>query len=243
MRFLNKIILLLFFFAGAGLNLYAQQTDSVAVKDTLPIVKDTLPAGDTTPVKDTGKVKALKAGKVKDKYVDSVARKDPRYRNPGKAALRSAILPGWGQVYNKKIWKVPIVYAALGVTGGLFIDNLKWYKRFRYAFTVAYNISQGKDSLTGPNYAKVYDQLKRPFFEGPNGLNTEGLRSNRDQIRQDVDYAFVFFLIAWGLNVVDATVDAHLSTFDVSPKLSFKIQPGYSEMANTSGLSFVLRFK
>ena len=146
-------------------------------------------------------------------------------------------------MYNRKIWKVPIVYAALGITGGLFVDNLKWYKRFRYAFTVAYNIQQKKDSIGSPSYEKVYSQLKRPFFEGPNGLNMEGLRSNRDQIRQDVDYSFVFFLIAWGLNVVDATVDAHLSTFDVSPKLSLRLQPGFSEMANTSGFSLVMRIK
>lgn len=233
MQFLNKIILLLCILAGTTLPLCAQNTDTTGIKDTVPLKPDSMKAA--TILKP--------AGKAKDKYIDSVARKDPRYRNPGTAALRSAILPGWGQVYNHKIWKVPIVYAALGITGGLFVDNLKWYKRFRYAFTVASNIELGKDSLTGPNYQKVYSQLKRPFFEGPNGLNKEGLRSNRDQIRQDVDYAFVFFLIAWGLNVVDATVDAHLSTFDVSPKLSLRLQPGFSEMANTSGLSLVMRIK
>lgn len=232
MQFLNKIILLLFIVAGTGLSLCAQNTDTTAVRDTLPVKADTIAA----------KAELKHAAKTRDKYIDTVARKDPRYRNPGTAALRSAILPGWGQVYNRKIWKVPIVYAALGITGGLFVDNLKWYKRFRYAFTVAYNIQQGKDSLTGPNYQKVYTQLKGPFFER-NGLNIEGLRSNRDQIRQDVDYAFVFFLIAWGLNVMDATVDAHLSTFDVSPKLSLRLQPGYSDMANTSGLSLVMRIK
>lgn len=239
MQFLNKIILLLFIVAGTSVSLHAQDTDTTGVRDTLPAKTDTLAKKDTAAAAKT----ELKKGRTKDKYIDTVARKDPRYRNPGKAAFRSAVLPGWGQVYNRKIWKVPIVYAALGITGGLFVDNLKWYKRFRYAFSVAYDIQQGKDSLTGARYQKVYSQLKRPFFEGANGLNIEGLRSNRDQIRQDVDYSFVFFLIAWGLNVVDATVDAHLSTFDVSPNLSLKLQPGYSEMANTSGLSLVMRIK
>lgn len=51
-------------------------------------------------------------------------------RVPRKAAIRSAVLPGWGQVYNKKIWKVPVVYSALGVTGSLLAYNLKWYKNF-----------------------------------------------------------------------------------------------------------------
>ena len=44
--------------------------------------------------------------------------------NPGKAALRSAIIPGWGQIYNKKYWKLPIVYGALGITGYIFFDNI-----------------------------------------------------------------------------------------------------------------------
>jgi hypothetical protein len=52
----------------------------------------------------------------------------------------------------------------------------------------------------------------------------------------------VFFIIMWGLNVVDAVVDAHLKSFDVSPNLSLNFKPGYSEMAGTNGLSLVLNF-
>lgn len=235
MQFLNKIILLLCIFAGTALPLCAQNTDSTATKDTVPVRPDTIKAAST-----------LKpAGKGKDKYVDSVARKDPRYRNPGTAAFRSAVLPGWGQVYNRKIWKVPIVYAALGITGGLFVDNLVWYKRFRAGFIVATEFAkpleegQVRDS-TG--YFKLDKYVQKMFF-GQNNNRNETLRNARDEYRKSVDYSFVFFLIAWGLNVVDATVDAHLSTFDISPKISFKVTPGHSEMANTNGLSLVLTFK
>src|SRR5829696_3044734 len=54
--------------------------------------------------------------------------------SPRKAAIRSAILPGWGQIYNRKYWKLPIVYAALGVTGYIFVDNLKVYKDLKIAY-------------------------------------------------------------------------------------------------------------
>jgi hypothetical protein len=58
-----------------------------------------------------------------------------------------------------------------------------------------------------------------------------------------MDYSVLVFLIAWGLNVVDATVDAHLKGFDVSDDLTVKIIPGKSQLANTTGVSLVLRFK
>jgi hypothetical protein len=69
----------------------------------------------------------------------------------------------------------------------------------------------------------------------------DNLRYYRNQYRRDIDYSVLAFLILWGLNVVDASVDAHLMSFDVSPDLSLKIKPGYSEVANTTGLSLVLK--
>ncbi|MEY5033886.1 MAG: hypothetical protein RL447_264, partial [Bacteroidota bacterium] len=69
----------------------------------------------------------------------------------------------------------------------------------------------------------------------------ESLRYYRDQFRRDIDYSVLFFLILWGLNVVDATVDAHLKSFDVGPDLSLQLKPGRSQLAGTSGLSVVLK--
>lgn len=153
--------------------------------------------------------------------------------SPRKAALRSAIIPGWGQVYNKKYWKLPIVYGALGTAGGIFVYNVKWYRRFRYAYKVLYT----KDTT---NYANVYAQLKFAL-EPPGALNY--LRVNRDNFRRNVDYSVLAFILLWGLNVVDASVDAHLKSFDVSPDLSFRFSAGYSDMAQTNGISFVFQFK
>lgn len=155
-----------------------------------------------------------------------------RLHIPRKATIRSAILPGWGQAYNKKYWKIPIVYAALGVTAGIFIFNLNNYRDTRFAYRVKYNMTQGLDSNL---YFSIKEEL-RP-------LSLESLRFYRDQFRRDIDYSVLFFLLAWGLNVVDATVDAHLKGFDVSPDLSLKLKPGHSTMANTTGLSLVMTIR
>ncbi len=72
-------------------------------------------------------------------------------------------------------------------------------------------------------------------------LPEESLRYYRNQFRRDIDYSALFFLLLWGLNVMDAAVDAHLKTFDVGPDLSLQLKAGYSEMANTNGLSVKLR--
>ena len=173
---------------------------------------------------------------IKDSTKVPVVKKISRYdsamqaHSPRKAAIKSAILPGLGQIYNKKYWKLPLVYGALGTCGGIFAYNIKWYKKTRFAYTVLYN----KDS---PSFDKVDPKLR--FLVANNRL--DDLRYYRNAYRRDVDYSALFFLVFWGLNVVDATVDAHLKSFDVSPDLSLQVRPGYSELANTGGISLVLK--
>lgn len=151
--------------------------------------------------------------------------------SPKKAAIRSAILPGLGQIYNKKYWKLPIVYGALGTCAGIFIYNLGNYNDTRFAYKVKYNMRVNRtDSAL---YTQIKDKLKP--------LSEESLRFYRNQFRRDIDYTALFFLALWGLNVVDATVDAHLKSFDVSPDLSLRIKPGYSDLAKTNGLSLVFK--
>lgn len=149
---------------------------------------------------------------------------------PKKAALRSALLPGWGQVYNKKIWKVPIIYGALGSSGAIFFYNLNNYQDTRFAYRVKYNMRVNRTD------SALFNQIK-PNLQP---LPEESLKYYRNQFRRDIDYSVLFFLVLWGLNVVDATVDAHLKTFDVGNDLSLRIAPGYSETASTHGLSLRL---
>lgn len=162
-------------------------------------------------------------------------------RVPRKAAIRSAVLPGLGQVYNKKIWKVPIVYGALGLTGSLLVYNLKWYKKFRAGVRVGdYLIKVG----SGPKDSAGYFALDRTvkLYLG-NGGGIETLRMVRDDARKNMVYSGLYFLVAWGLNVVDAAVDAHLSSFEVSDNLLFGVKPAIDMGSRTAGLSLVLRTK
>ena len=150
---------------------------------------------------------------------------------PRKAALRSAILPGWGQIYNKKYWKLPIIYGGLGLAGGIFIYNLGEYRNTRFAYQVKYNMRVNRtDSAL---FSQIDPKLKP--------LSEESLRFYRSQYRRDIDYSALFILLLWGLNVVDATVDAHLKSFDVSPDLSLRFKAGHSSLANTNGLSILLK--
>ena len=191
----------------------------------------TIVADTTNPSVPTDSLSKV-AEPVKDKKVDSVL----KVHSPRKAIIRSAIIPGWGQIYNKKYWKLPLVYGALGGTAYVFFDNIKIYKDSRFAYKAKYKASlpfdQGRDSTD-------YFKIKPEYVI----YSLESLRANRDQFRKYIDYSVLFFVFFWGLNVVDAAVDAHLKSFDVSPDLSLMIKPGYSEMAGTKGISIILAFK
>ncbi|MCX8020619.1 MAG: DUF5683 domain-containing protein [Chitinophagaceae bacterium] len=179
-------------------------------------------------VKDTtSKNNALELKTKKTRYDSAFA-----LHSPKKAAIRSAILPGWGQIYNKKYWKLPIIYGALGISGGVFFYNLKQYRDTRFAYRVKYNMRvNGTDSA-------LYQFIRRDLRL----LSEESLRFYRNQFRRDIDYSVIVFLLLWGLNVVDAAVDAHLKTFDMSPDLSLQIKPDLNLPERTYGLSLTFTF-
>ena len=156
---------------------------------------------------------------------DTIKKKTARYFNPHTATIRSAILPGLGQVYNKKYWKVPIVYGALGTTAAIYLYNIDTYRSLRQAYIYITDTIPANNVLIDPRFSN---------------LSPTAIRSYRDSFRQNIDYAVLFFLLFWGLNVVDAAVDAHLKAFDVNDNLSLQIKPGHSSMANTNGISLVL---
>jgi hypothetical protein len=147
-----------------------------------------------------------------------------------KAALRSAFIPGWGQAYNKKYWKIPIVYGVLAIPVATFVYNKKWYDKTRYAYNVRfYNDTSTVSNLPTDNI----DPRLLP-------LSTQSLRLYRNEFRKNMDFSVLAFILLWGLNVADAAVDGHLKSFNVNDDLSLKIHPGYSPMGNTNGLSLIL---
>ncbi|WP_207496624.1 DUF5683 domain-containing protein [Aridibaculum aurantiacum] len=143
--------------------------------------------------------------------------------SPKKATIRSAILPGWGQAYTKRYLMIPVVYAALGVPAGFYIYNNTWYKRTRFAYEIKVD-----------NDSSRFGEIHRDLSE----LSPESLRFYRNDFRRNRDYSVLFFILAWGLNVVDATVFAHLKEFDVSDDLSLKVKPNID--FNRPGFSLVL---
>lgn len=136
-------------------------------------------------------------------------------KNYRRATLYSAVLPGAGQFYNKKYWKIPIVYAAIGIPAYLYFDNKKIYNEAQYALVVTINKS-GIDSL---------NNVSPDFLPLVLSGNTNAIINVRDEARKDQDYSVLFFLLFYGLNILDATVDAHLKDFNVNSDLSFRIKP------------------
>lgn len=227
--FLN-IVLLVFLFSKAYAQVIPDSTHST--RDTsVSVPTEKIPVfSDTTQYNDTSVIKT-KSGK------DSVVVKK-KVHSPRKATMRSLIIPGWGQVYNKKYWKVPIVYGAIGVPAYLITYNRKWYNKTKYALSMIANNRYGTpgaaDSLNN------VDPKLRVFVEqkdlGP-------LVDYRNAVRRDLDYALLFTILMWGLNVVDATVDGHLKGFDVSDELTVKIRPTIVPNTMTPGVAFVVSFR
>lgn len=176
----------------------------------------------------TSKTDSVKATTVSSK--DSLQKSIPdsliKKHDPRKATRRSAIIPGWGQAYNREYWKIPLVYGALAVPAGLFVYNNNWYKKTKYAYEAKYNAEVNKDSS---GLAAIDPELK--------GFSAASLQSYRNSFRRDRDYSILFFLLAWGLNVVDATVFGHLKDFDVSNDLSMNVKPIFNPSTRTPGLT------
>lgn len=191
--------------------LYSQLPDSIPVyRDTvLPEPSEKLPVlSDTTEYNDTTIVKTSKG-------LDTIVKK--KVHSPRKATLRSLMIPGWGQIYNKKYWKVPLVYGAIGFPAYLFFDNRKWYNKTRYALSIVVN--ERYDNLD--SMAQLDPQLRALVDRKAQG----SLVNYRNQFRKNMDYSILFTLLMWGINIVDATVDGHLKEFDVSEELSLHVKP------------------
>ena len=137
--------------------------------------------------------------------------------NAGKASLRSAILPGLGQIYNKKYWKVPIVYGILAIPVITFSYNSTWYKKTRFAYAARSDKDTTNDKLIAPELQP---------------LATASLKLYRNEFRKGMDFSILGLLVLWGLNVADAAVDGHLKSFDISDDLSMQLKPNLSTGRN-----------
>ena len=123
------------------------------------------------------------------------------YKSPKKAALFS-LIPGGGQIYTKKYWKVPIIYSALATSGFFIHDNNKNYKHYRDTYL---------NRLDG-----IGDDI--------NYTNSE-LITLKDYYKRNREISIMLFSLAYILNIVDASVNAHLFQYEIDENISFKIDP------------------
>jgi len=152
---------------------------------------------------------------------------------PQVATRRAAVLPGWGQATNKEYWKIPLVYGVLAIPGALYFYNDSWYNKTKYAYEAKFKAQA--PTLDSSGLAGIDPQLKN--------LGLASLQSYRNTFRRDRDYSILYFILAWGLQVADATVFAHLKQFDVSDDLSLQVKPQFNPNTRTPGVGLVLNFK
>ncbi|WP_452219666.1 DUF5683 domain-containing protein [Lacinutrix salivirga] len=142
---------------------------------------------------------------------------------PSKAAFYSAILPGLGQAYNKKYWKIPIVYAAIGTGIYFYVDNNKEYNRYRNAY---------KRRLAG---------FEDDEFFG--SVTDDGLREAQKTLRRNKELSLLITIGLYALNIIDANVDAHLLQYNVDDDLTLKPHYKINEFDNTGSAGLTLNFK
>lgn len=163
----------------------------------------------------------------------AVAAKDSsrKKHEPRIATRRSAILPGWGQAYNREYWKIPVVYGILAIPTTLFFYNNNYYKKTSFAYEARFKAQQGDSS----DLSKIDPELA--------SISLSGLQNYRNAFRRDRDYSILWFVVAWALQVADATVFAHLKDFDVSNDLSMQVTPSLNPYTRLPGVSLTLNLR
>ncbi len=159
---------------------------------------------------------------------DIVARKEIDPLRPSKAAFYSAILPGLGQAYNKKYWKIPLVWGAIGTGVYFYVTNDEQFDRYRDAY---------KRRLAGFKDDEFYGDGITPT------ISDDGLIRAQEQFRRNKEVSLLITLGLYALNIIDANVDAHLLQFNVDENLSLSPHYQYNQMENTSDLGLTLNFK
>lgn len=142
--------------------------------------------------------------------------------SPAKAAFYSALFPGMGQLYNKRYWKMPLVYAAIGTSTYFYIWNNSNYNEYRSAY---------KRRLAGYTDDKFYF------------LSQDRLLTGQRFYQKNRDLSALITVAFYVLNIVDANVDAHLRQFNVNDNLSFEPQVFPGDAYNRTNIGFTLNYR
>lgn len=146
---------------------------------------------------------------------------------PARAAFYSAILPGLGQAYNGRYWKIPIAYAGLGIGVYFYINNDNEFNRYRDAY---------KDRLAG--------RVDEFTVNGQQRISDDGLIRAQRFYRRNKEISVLVIAGIYALNIIDANVDAHLQQFNVSEDLTLRPNMNFDEFSGKTryGLSLNYNF-
>jgi len=133
--------------------------------------------------------------------------------SPKSALLKSAMVPGWGQIYNKQRIKVPVIYAGLGGIGALAVYFNSRHTLYDQAYL--FKVFEGQEGVQYPQYESDYNEIA----QGRN-IGAESLRLQRNAHRRNRDLSVVGILAVYSLNLLDAYVNGHLVDFDVKEDIS-----------------------
>jgi len=174
--------------------------------------------------------------------------------SPHKATLYSALVPGLGQIYNKKYWKLPILYGGIAATVYAISWNTGQYNDYRNAYIdltkyLEYKNQADDAGILEPT-SKRYEKIAPDTDFSETSANDDEwfkttFRNKKDSYKHDRDLSYIILFGVYVLNIIDATVDAHLTNFNINDNLSMTVQPkmNYSPVAgSTLGLSCRINF-
>lgn len=150
--------------------------------------------------------------------------------NPTKATWLALVIPGGGQIYNRKFWKLPIFYGGFAGCAYALTWNNKMYSDYSNAYKDAVNENWDSNSILDLLPPGYLDRVSKTQL-------TETLRKRKDTYRRYRDMSIFAFIGVYLLSVVDAYVDAELSNFDISPDLSMHIEPTIINSNQSNSLS------
>jgi hypothetical protein len=160
--------------------------------------------------------------------------------SPRKATMYSAILPGLGQAYNKKYWKIPLIYIGFGTIGYFINWNNENYQLFRVGYQ---HLTDGNPETQ--DYLKI-EAVRRINYDVDNPTDFNNLKNalsrRQDYYRRNRDLLIISFVGFYGLNIIDASVDAHLFDFDIGDDLTMNWQPSMIQFDNKSFYCVNIRF-
>ncbi|TAJ13300.1 hypothetical protein DMA11_09660 [Marinilabiliaceae bacterium JC017] len=172
-----------------------------------------------------------------------VSYKAEKIHSPHKATFYSAILPGLGQAYNKKYWKIPILYAGIGALGYAIHFNTKYYTDYKAAYRDF--VIQDPNNTSYMQF--VPDRYKDSVLKDPAFDNwfKGALKNKKDYYKRYRDLSYIGMVAVYVLNLIDASVDAHFYNYDISDDLSLRVEPVMMDTyaLPNSGMGLQLRLK